>query len=147
MTAELPPVSYPALYWGEDYVYLATTPLELCVHARSQFQDTLQRARSGETHIVDAEGRSFDIVDWTRIPVFGGLTGLVLKLIGSVFAAPVLANETRLSLPDFKKTLARAIRGRYRYDMDKALGVETVRKFKAAETHRAAIEAIPKRLD
>lgn len=145
MIERLPPISYPALCWGEDYIYLATTSLELCVHARSQFQDTLQRARSGETHIVDAEGRSFDIVDWTRIPVFGGLTGLVLRLFGSVFAAPVLASEARLSLPDFKKTLARAMRGRYRYDRDKAPAVETVRKLKAAETHRAAIEAIPKR--
>ena len=145
MTAGLPPISYPALYWREDYIYLATTPLELCVHPRSLFQGTVQRARLGETHIVDAEGRSFDIVDWTRIPVFGGLTGFLLRLFGSVFAAPVLANEKRLSLSEFKKTLARAIRGRYRYDMDKALGVDTVRRFKAAETHRAAIEAIPKR--
>lgn len=145
MTAGLPPISYPALCWGEDYVYLATTPLELCVHPRSLFQDTLQRARLGEDHIVDAEGCSFDIVDWTRIPVFGGFDGFVLRLFGSVFAAPVLGNEARLSLPEFKKTLARAIRGRYRYDRDKAPAVEIVRKLKAAETHRAAIEAIPKR--
>lgn len=145
MIGRLPPISYPALLWREGYIYLATSPLELCVHPRSLFQATCQRARSGEYRIVDAEGRSFDVVDWTRIPVFGGLTGFLLRLFGSVFAAPVLANETRLSLAEFKKTLARAMRGRYRYDMDKALGVETVRKFKAAETHRAAIEAIPKR--
>lgn len=145
MIERLPPISYPALCWGEDCLYLATTPLELCVHVRSMFQDTLQRARSGEDHIVDAEGRSFDIVDWTRIPVFGGLTGRALWLFGSVFAAPVLANETRLSLVEFKKTLARAMRGRYRYDRDKAPAVESFQKLKAAETHKAAIQAIPKR--
>jgi hypothetical protein len=145
MEAELPPISYPALLWRENFIFLATTPLELCVHPRSLFQDTVQRARSGEWHIVDAEGRSFDVTDWARIPVFGGLNGLVLRLFGSVFAAPVLDNEASLSLPDFKKSLSRAVRARYRYDMDKAPAVETVRKLQAAATYRAAIAAIPKR--
>jgi len=145
MVAELPPISYPALLWREDYIFLAATPLELCAHPRSVFPDTVQCARRGELHIVDAEGRYFDVVDWTRIQPFGGMNGLALRLLRSVFAAPVLANEARLPLPEFKKTLARAVRGRYRYDTDKAPAVETVRKLQAAKTHKAAIEAIPKR--
>jgi hypothetical protein len=145
MVGALPPISYPALLWREGYIFLATTPLELCVHPRSLFQDTVQRARSGEWHIVDADGHYFDVADWTRIKTFGGLNGLALRLFGSVFAAPVLGNEAKLSLPEFKKTLARAVRGRYRYDTDKAAAAETIRKLQAAETHKAAIGAIPKR--
>lgn len=145
MGGQVPPISYPVLLWREGYIHLATTPLELCVHPRSLFQVTLQRARLGEYHIVDADGRSFDIVDWVSIPVFGGPTGFLLKLFGSVFAAPVLTNEAKLSLPEFKKALARAMRDRYRYDRDKAPAVETVKKLKAAETHKDAIDAIPKR--
>jgi hypothetical protein len=106
-----PAVSYPALLWHEGYVYLARTPLELCAHPRSLFQEAVQHARSGEIHLVDAEGRRFDVVDWARIRSFGGINGIALRLLGSIFAAPVLANETRLALPEFKKTLVRAIRG------------------------------------
>jgi len=145
MVGELPSISYPALLWREGYIFLAETPLELCVHPRSLFQDTVQRARSGEWHLVDVEGRYFDVADWRHIPVFGGISGFALRLFGSIFAAPVLANETRLPLPEFKKRLIRAVRGRYQYDTDKAAASEAIEKMQAAETHKAAMGAIPKR--
>jgi len=140
----IPPLSYPALLWHEGYAYLARTPLEVCVHPRSLFQETVQRARSGEIHLVDTAGRLFDIVDWTRIRRFGGINGIAFWLLGSIFAAPVLAHETRLALPEFKKTLARAIRGRYRYDREKAPAVESIREVQKAETYEAAMRAVPK---
>jgi hypothetical protein len=144
VTAEFPPIAFPALLWREGYTYLAATPLELCAHPRSLFDDTVRRARAGEWHLVDAEGRCFDVADWTPISPFGGLRGVGLRLLGSVFAAPVLANESKLSLPEFKKKLASAIRSRYRHNFDKAPASQAIKRLQAAESHQAAIEALPK---
>ena len=145
MVTDLPSLSYPVLVWREGYVYLAKTPLELCAHPRSVFSETVRQSKSGELQLVDAEGRRFDVVDWKTVRPFGGVTGIAYRLILSVFAVPVLANETRLSLSDFKKTLARAIRGRYRYDSDKAQGVITIKALQNADSYQAAIAALPKR--
>ena len=128
MTAELPRISYPALLWREGYAYLAATPLELCAHPRSIFDETVRRARSGEWRLVDAQGRCFDVVDWTRIQPFGGIRGIGLRLLGSIFAVPVLTNEMTLALPEFKKRLTSAIRSRYRHDADKAPAAQIMRK-------------------
>lgn len=144
MSNEPPPIYYPALLWREGYVYLASTPLELCAHPRSMFTETVSRARSGEWSLVDARGRCFQVVDWVRVRPFGGIKGVGLRLLGSVFAAPVLAHETMLSLPEFKKKLTGAIRSRYRHGPDKATAQEIIRKIQAAESHEAAIEALPK---
>ena len=100
MTGSLPEILYPALLWREGYTYLAATPLELCAHPRSLFADTVQRAQAGEWHLVDAQGRCFQVADWTRSKPFGGVKGIGMRLLGSVFAVPVLTNETQLSLPE-----------------------------------------------
>ncbi|MHA6885354.1 hypothetical protein [Ralstonia pseudosolanacearum] len=144
VTTEFPSISYPALLWREGYTYLAATRLELCAHPRSMFDDTVQRARSGEWHLVDAEGRCFDVVDWASISPFGGIKGIGLRLLGSVFAAPVLANESKLSLPEFKKKLIGVIRSRYRHDSDKVPASQAIKRLQAAESHQAAIDALPK---
>lgn len=144
VTTALPPISYPALLWREGYTYLAATPLELCAHPRSMFDETVQRARAGEWHLIDAEGRCFDVTDWVSISPFGGIRGIGLRLLGSVFAVPMLVNESTLSLPDFKKKLAGAIRGRYRHDSDKTPASQAIKKLQAAESYQAAIDAIPK---
>jgi hypothetical protein len=70
--------------------------------------------------------------------------GIALRLLGSVFAAQVLAHETRLPLAEFKKKLAGAVRSRYRHDTSKMEAVEIIRQLKAAETHEAAMDALPK---
>jgi len=145
MDPELPLIAYPALVWREGYIYLAKTSLELCAHPRSIFPETVRRSKSGELHLVDAEGRLFDIVDWKSIKPFGGVNGIALRLLRSVFAAPVLANETKLSLPEFKKTLARAIRGRYRHDTDRVPGVMAIEGLQAADSYSSAMAAIPRR--
>jgi hypothetical protein len=144
MKAEMPLISYPALLWREGYTYLAGTPLDLCAHPRSMFAETVQRARAGEWHLVDADGRCFDVADWEATRPFGGLKGIGLRLLGSVFAVPVLTNESRLSLPDFKKKLAGAIRSRYRHDTDKGAVSQAMKQLQAAESHQAAIDALPR---
>jgi hypothetical protein len=55
-----------------------------------------------------------------------------------------LTNETRLSLPEFKKKLANAIRSRYRHDADKSPAAQVLKKLHAADSHEAAIDALPK---
>lgn len=137
-------LSYPVLLWRKGYTYLAETPLELCAHPRSLFEETVQLARAGEWRLVDADGRCFKVSDWERISPFGGIKGVALRLIGSIFAAPVLENEEALSLAEFKKKLTGLLRSRYRYDLDKSPASDAVTKLRAADSHRAAINALPK---
>ena len=141
---ELPSISYPAVIWHEGYIFLAKAPLELCAHPRGIFRETVRLARSGELQLVDVKGHRFAIVDWTRVPPFGGVKSIAYRLLLSVFAVPVLANETKLSLSEFRKTLARAIRSRYRYDSDKAEAVLAIRNLRTAHSFEAAIEALPR---
>jgi len=143
-STETPSISYPAFLWRENYIYLAATPLELCSHPRSLFEDTVQRARAGEYHLLDAEGRAFDVADWIRIRRFGGLNGIAHWLLRSVFATPVLTNEVRLSLPEYKKKIACAIRGRYRHDTDKLPGIDVIGRLKAAESYRTTLGVLSK---
>lgn len=144
MTGTLPSISYPALLWRDGYTYLAAAPLELCAHPRSLFAETVHRAKAGEWRLVDAQGRCFQVADWTRIQPFGGIKGIGMRLLGSIFAAPVLTNETLLSLPEFKKKLANAIRSRYRHDTDKVPATAVFKKLHAADSYQAAIDALPK---
>ncbi|MGJ5044732.1 MULTISPECIES: hypothetical protein [unclassified Bradyrhizobium] len=144
-TADLPDISYPVLCWREGYIYLAATPLELCAHPRSMFEETAQRARAGEWHLVDADGRSFDVLDFIRVRPFGGIRAIGPWLLRSIFAIPVLANEARLPLSEFKKTLIGAIRIRYQYDSDKAPAARAIRLLQSADSYAAAIDALPKR--
>ncbi|MGY3454231.1 hypothetical protein [Bradyrhizobium sp. USDA 4353] len=142
---DLPEISYPALLWRKGYIYLAATPLELCTHPSSMFEETVQRARSGEWRLVDADGRSFDVLDWVRVRPFGGIRAIGPWLLRSIFAIPVLANETRLSLAEFKKELTGAITSRYRYDSDRAPAAQAIRLLRSADSYWAAIDVLPKR--
>ncbi|MGY3449877.1 hypothetical protein [Bradyrhizobium sp. USDA 4353] len=140
----LPPISYPALLWRQGYTYLAGTPLELCAHPRSIFQDTLLQTRNGDWYLLDAQGRSFDIANWVRVRPFGGLRGIGLRLLGSIFAAPVLTNEKVLSLTDYKRRVVDAIESRYRYDLDKEPAIQAISRIRAASSYKEAIDALPK---
>ena len=144
LATELPRVSYPALLWRQEYTYLAATPLELCAHPGSMFEDTLRRARAGEWHLLDSQGRSFDVADWTRVRQFGGLRGFGLRLLGSIFAVPVLTNERELSLPEYKQRLADAVRSRFRYDSDQAPAMHAISQIETATSYQEAIDALPK---
>ena len=144
MTSPMPDLNYPVLLWREGYTYLAAGPLELCVHPRSLFDDTLLRAREGQWQIVDGRGRSFKVADWIRGPAFGGVRSIPFRLLRSVFAVPVLSQEADLSLPDFKKKLTAAIRSRYRHDGDKGPGAEAIRKLRHADSYESALAALPR---
>lgn len=141
MAVGLPPISYPAFLWYEGYIFLAEKPLNLCATDRSFLEES--RQRSGKEHLLDADGRYFDVADWIRIPTVGGLTGFALRLIGTIYSAPVLINERQLTLPEFKDKLARAIRSRYSYDADKYPAIEAIRQLEAAGSYRAALDAVP----
>ena len=143
MATGLPPISYPAFTWYKDYIFLAQTPLNLCAHPRSAFEESVQQARSGQQHLVDADGRYFDVADWTRVPPFGGFTGFALRLIGTIYAAPVLTNERHRTLEEFKKAIAREVRSRYRYDGNKYPAVDTINKLRDAVSYKAALDAVP----
>lgn len=144
MTQTLPAISYPALLWREGYTYLATTPIELCAHPRTMFAETVRRAHLGEWRLVDANGRCFDVVDWVLVKPFGGIRGIGMRLLGSVFAAPVLDNLTQLSLSEFKRKLTTAMKSRYKYDTEKTLLAQILNRLHSADSYEAAIAALPK---
>ncbi|WP_257165696.1 hypothetical protein [Bradyrhizobium sp. SRS-191] len=144
MATDLPPISYPALLWRQGYIYLANTPTELCAHPRSMFESTLQRTRAREWQLLDSQGRSFDVADWTQTRPLGGVRGFGLRLLGSIFAIPVLTNERELSLSDYKQKLAEAVKSRFRYDSDQTLAMEVISRIDAATSHQEAIDSLPK---
>lgn len=144
MSIEPKELSYPVLLWRKGYTYFAETPLELCAHPRSLFNETVELARAGEWRLVDAEGRCFRVSDWKKVRPFGGIKGVALRLIGSIFAAPVLEDEEKLALTEFKTKLAGVLRSRYRYDLDKSPASDAITKLRAADSHRAAIDALPR---
>lgn len=134
INANLSDLRYPALIFRKEYVFLADTPLELCVHPRSIFRDTIEKTKSGELQMIDSDGRFFKIVDWKTVPVFGGLKGIFLNLFGSIFAEPVLLEICKLDLDEMKEKLKRAIRSRLRYDSDKKLSHQFIRDMAIADS-------------
>lgn len=144
MAAKLIDINYPVLLWRKGYTYLATSPFELCVHPRSLFNDTVQRTVRGEWRMVDAAGKSFDLVAWEKIKPFGGLKGVGMRLIGSIFAAPVLENEHSLPLGEFKKKLTGAVIGRYKNDLGSNFKNEIVKKIREADSYAEAIGVLPR---
>lgn len=144
MKSTLPDISYPALLWREGYLYLANTALDLCAHPRSLFADTVNRAKAGEWQLVDARGRCFQVVDWEPIKPFGGIKGVGMRLLRSVFAAPILGEESHLPLSDFKKKLTSAVRSRYRHDTNKSIATDVVKTLHRATSYEEAIASLPK---
>jgi hypothetical protein len=134
---------YPAVLWRKGYVYLASTPLELCAHPRSLFEETVARSHAGEWRVVDANGQCFEVVDWRKISPFGGVRGLGLRLLGTVFAAPVLRNQHQLTLKQFKDTLEKAIRSKYAFDVDKDEKNLILRRIRSANSYKDAVMSIP----
>jgi hypothetical protein len=106
--------------------------------------EAVQRAKSGEWHLVDAQGRCFEVADWERVEPFGGAKGIGMRLLGSVFPAPVLTSEARLPLPEFKKKLLSVVRSRYGDVTDKSLAAQIAKKLQSADSYEAAIAALPK---
>ena len=64
--------------------------------------------------------------------------------LGSVFAAPILANEKQLSLDEFNRKLINALRSRYRHDSDKTGIALVINGLQEANSYRQAIDALTK---
>jgi hypothetical protein len=140
----LPTLTYPVLYWQPNFISLVRNPFQLCDCGSSGYSDAVHIAKSGKTRLFDAEGRYFHVIDLMRVKPFGNPIGIALRyLFREVVAVPVLSNETQLSLPEFKKKLAWAVRDRYRYDSDTTDGRFGIQAIKSAESYKAALEAVP----
>ena len=143
MTDSLSDVAYPVLFSYTGYFYLAKTSLELCAHPRSLFDETVRLAQAGELCLLDSAGRQYDLVDWKRIPPFGGLRSLGHRLLFSVFAAPVLKNEKQLPLEAFKKEIARVVSSRYNYGPDKLSSEDMLAQMSDANSYKKAMAFVP----
>ena len=121
----LPPqiaaLRFPVVLWRKGYSYVAKTPLELCTHPRSLLGDTEERAKRGEFALLDSTGRVYPITGYEQVPPFGGPMRLAHLLLRSAYAAPVLAAPLAPSLPEFKTTLAGAVRLRFREQLVKGM--------------------------
>ena len=145
MTDDLGLICYPALAWSTNYAYLASSRLELCAHPRSLFADSVSKARAGGIQLVDAGGRYFKIIDWRPVKPFGGIKGFTMQLLGTIFAAPVLTNEVRLTVSEYKKKLEYAMTERYKYDDDNELLGSILDNINKADSYRCAIDMVPGR--
>ena len=142
MENQLPSIRYPALLWTPGYVFFAEEAVALCTTPRSMFEGGVSLARTGKMHLADSDGKCFDIIDWHRVAPFGGFAGFARWLLRSIFAVPVLAQETHPPLEEFKKILARAISSRIRYDLDKSEKADVLEKLRRATSSAEAIAVL-----
>ena len=143
MTDRPPDIAYPALLSSKGYFYRADTSLELCAHPRSLFDETVWLAQAGKLSLLDSAGRQYDLVDWKRIPPFGGLRSLPHRLLFSVFATPLLEDERQLSLEAFKKEIARVVSSRYSYGPDKLSSEDMMAQMSDANSYKKVMAFVP----
>lgn len=141
---ELSDVSFPVFLWYDGFACYVAEPIALCVLSRSGLTEWISLARRGEMHMADAAGRCFDVSDWAPIKPFGGIGGLFRRLIGGVFSAPVLTNETRPTLEEFKLTLSEAVRARHKYDRDEGNMTDDILALRKGTSYAGVIGALEK---
>lgn len=144
---ELQDLKFPVLLWRPDYVYLAHNAVELAASPRSLLTDTRRRAALGEWKLADASGTIYKIRDFTPVRAFGGLKAVPYLLLFSVFATPDKYDPQQIPLDEFKKTIIKALRGRYRRDLDGSPKLaEIADRIIASENYEEVLRAIPQRL-
>ena len=120
---------FPLILWMRDYVYVAREALELCAHVRSEYKRYENCGEWERSCLMAGDGGLWRVEGWRRIRPMGGVRGVMLYAMGSVFAAPVLGTHKKTSLSDYKALAIEALNCRVRYDVDggevaHALGVD-----------------------
>jgi hypothetical protein len=108
--------AFPCIYWHTGYMFSAEEPRNLYVGSRSVFMEMQQGAK--KWHLLDCDGRYYDITGWEEIKPFGGISLWFERLIGQAFMVPILTNERQLTLDDFKATLLSVAEERFRHDIE-----------------------------
>jgi hypothetical protein len=139
---EMPKLSYPVLLWFPNVISLFESRYELFRSSRFNHDSDKKLVQNEKTRLFSADGRYFHITDWRAVKpeFYKYLPFLEWVWMGSV---PVLENEVQLSLEEFKKKLAWAVRDRYRYDYGTSDGQYGIKVIKEATSYRAALNAVP----
>lgn len=119
---------FPVILWMQDYVHVARDNLELCAHVRWSYKKYEECGNWERSCVMAGDGIIWRVEGWRRIRPMGGLRGVALYVMGSVFAAPVLGSHQKMSLEDYKERAVEAVHCRCEYDID---GCEVVDAFKA----------------
>ncbi len=137
------PLTFPVLLVYPGYIGLMPALFNLCGCDRSMQSELIALARAGKMYLLDAKGLSLQVADWVPVKIFDNFDAFRTWLEGCVFSNPILINETQLSLDDYKKRVARAVRDRYRFDLDKFDGVRTIQKMRSAASYLEVLECVP----
>ena len=135
------PFKLPAFYWYDGYVGVAERPFEIIAGSASAFRELTSEATQGKLHLLDAYGRSFDIVDFERVPPFGGVSAIPHLLKLSTFAIPVVNNKKQLSLEEFKREILDTVARRVSRGNNATQQFEAAQQVRNATSFRAAIMA------
>lgn len=141
----LPELAYPVLKWEPGDILIAKTPAKLCGRHASGFPEHLQHAKRGRTHLFDAAGGHFKVVDYIEVKPFGRFFDLLLpSIFNENMYVPVLANERRLPLAEFKKRVACAVQDRYVDDYaEEKVAEASLKTIREAKSYREVLAAIP----
>ena len=135
------PLEFPVLIWTEGFLRVSEEPTNLFVVSRAGAKEMASQ-KPGEFHVLDANGRRFEIIGWERIEPFGGFETLFERLFQYVFQVPILANERQLSLEETKSTIRAAALSRYQHDIEPCAMADIEKGLSKARSQREAIQVV-----
>lgn len=136
-------IAFPCLYWRLGSLFSAEEPRHLYVADRSIHREMQESTDSW--HLLDCNGRAYDISSWEEIEPFGGLSTWFERLTGKIFAVPVLINEHELSLASVRETLLCVAEDRFKYDIESYALQDIQDELPHAKTCLEAIRIVSKR--
>lgn len=135
--------SFPCIYWRSGSMFASEEPRHLYIADRSIHRE-MQQSKD-PWHLLDCDGRFYDISAWEEIEPFGGLTMWFERLTRKIFAVPVLTNEQHLTLASVKEALLSVAEERFKYDIE-SYALQDIRdELPHAKNSLQAIQIVAKR--
>ena len=110
---------------------------------KNNLNEKNKRASEGETFILDAAGKLYNVQRWEVIPYFKGGPGWFERLIGDICVVPIIEDTVQLDLNAFKKKLKKTYQERSWYDEDSDPIEEVWPEIDSANSFLEAIEKLP----
>jgi hypothetical protein len=137
-------IQMPTIFWTDDSVFRGDYADEIwhlwkVTYLRWNKHCKIKR-------ILDASGKRFVIDRFEEVPPGSQFAAFFRKKHWLTWVKPIIVSEKQLSLDEFKKEVLRAVKARYRHDLDSMIVEQTMEKLPGAKTYLEAIESLPKLL-
>jgi|CXWL01.1.fsa_nt_gi hypothetical protein len=133
---------FPVLEWGNGFAFLARSPKQLSLVAKSEFARLQRMCLDGHVRLITATGFTFHVLNMnpTHEP------HVILDMFRSFRAEDILSEGRQIDLKEFKRRVEWAVRERQKGDYDVDFMGPLRLKLAAATTYREAIDAVPRNM-